>query len=550
MLRVCQKTRLCTFNQVGLCNRGSDCTFAHGKDELRPVPDLFKTKLCPAVMRRERCQDPMCTYAHDKTELRRTVKASEQSKYEAQAHAAVEPPELLQPGQRAPMPGEWQAQDAMHAMSAKADKQRAKAERQRVKKQFAAQFSPAGVGFDAAGLQAAGVTGAAGPHGLAPGGASAGLSRWLPPPPLPLAGAPGVGPAAAQPQAPAPGQVSQAQDAAASPAGPTSASASQLKNKFHKTKMCYYFMHGLCNKKRSRCSFAHSEQEMRPLPDLFCTKLCPKTLEGEPCWDLDCKFAHSEEELRNEEKEHENTMEQIEQPSRASQASQPPDLDFGNIAWVRHRTDPVVPSRATPEMSVKNTFITIPEDEAEPTQRPLRRTKSLPTLSPAADGSKSPGSRPGSPRTGRAATLQDRQTEHPLTAPPSPESPAEQADTLLGFGDSIRWSHDETLNPWAYPMVAESGYDIHVRPEGRQYGEPSYQQLHAAWPPPPIEPSNLLGCATVDCRGPYGGGVAGLAEWQASIRVDMDADCAMAWAPAQAPLRGGLDVEFGPQTGA
>jgi hypothetical protein len=62
--------------------------------------------------------------------------------------------------------------------------------------------------------------------------------------------------------------------------------------------------------------------------------------------------------------------------------------------------------------------------------------------------------------------------------------------------------------------------------------------------------SNLLGCAPADCRGPYGGGVAGLAEWQASMRGDMGADCAMAWAPAQAPLRGGLDAEFGPQTGA
>jgi hypothetical protein len=236
--------------------------------------------------------------------------------------------------------------------------------------------------------------------------------------------------------------------------------------------MCYYFMHGLCNKKRSRCSFAHSEQEMRPLPDLFCTKLCPKTLEGEPCWDLDCKFAHSEEELRNEEAKleeakRENTKEQIEQSSRASLASQPPDLDFGNIAWVRHRTDPVVPSRTTPEMSVKNTFITIPEDEAEPAQRPMRRTQSLPTLK-AGDGSKSPGSVPGSPRSGRAATLQDRQAEHPLTAPPSPESPVEQADTLLGFGDSIRWSHDETLNPWAYSVVAGSGYDIHAGPEDQR----------------------------------------------------------------------------------
>ncbi|CAK0849869.1 unnamed protein product, partial [Prorocentrum cordatum] len=297
MLRVCQKTRLCTFNQVGLCNRGSECTFAHGKDELRPVPDLFKTKMCPAVVRRERCEDTMCTYAHDKTELRRTGKASVQAKPEVQAHAALEPLVVLAPV----LAAQWQ-----QAPQEDSKKQRRKS------KQSSTEFAPA-----------------------VAGGASADLSQWLPPPPL--AGVTGAGPAAAQPappQAPAPSPA-QGQDAAANSAGTATASASQLKNKFHKTKMCYYFMHGLCNKKRSRCSFAHSEQEMRPLPDLFCTKLCPKVVEGEQCWDLDCKFAHSEQELRSDEKEHENTVEQDEQ---GSQAAQRMEMDFDTFTWVRHRT--------------------------------------------------------------------------------------------------------------------------------------------------------------------------------------------------------------------
>lgn len=51
------------------------------------------------------------------------------------------------------------------------------------------------------------------------------------------------------------------------------------RNKFRKTKMCKFFEAGKC-RKRTSCNFAHSEAEMKPLPDLRRTKLCPSVLEG------------------------------------------------------------------------------------------------------------------------------------------------------------------------------------------------------------------------------------------------------------------------------
>ncbi|CAK0849868.1 unnamed protein product, partial [Prorocentrum cordatum] len=91
--------------------------------------------------------------------------------------------------------------------------------------------------------------------------------------------------------------------------------------------------------------------------------------------------------------------------------------------------EPVVPSKPLREMSVKNTFITIPEDELEPMQRPMRRTQSLPTLDPSGDDSRPSGNGAGSPRPGRAAALQAEAARQGAPAtpplPPSPPSPVQ-----------------------------------------------------------------------------------------------------------------------------
>lgn len=63
------KTRMCEFYKQGRCSRGALCVFAHQEEELRQLPDLNKTALCPL---KESCTDPECKYAHRTAELRCT----------------------------------------------------------------------------------------------------------------------------------------------------------------------------------------------------------------------------------------------------------------------------------------------------------------------------------------------------------------------------------------------------------------------------------------------------------------------------------------------
>lgn len=63
------KTTMCKFFMHGTCTKGSDCMFAHSKDELRDTPDLSKTRLCKAF-EEGRCTNVNCNYAHSQEELR------------------------------------------------------------------------------------------------------------------------------------------------------------------------------------------------------------------------------------------------------------------------------------------------------------------------------------------------------------------------------------------------------------------------------------------------------------------------------------------------
>lgn len=70
------KTKMCKFEALGICSKGSDCPFAHGDQELKPLPDLRRTKICKALIKLGACQDPTCTYAHSKEELRTIASTS------------------------------------------------------------------------------------------------------------------------------------------------------------------------------------------------------------------------------------------------------------------------------------------------------------------------------------------------------------------------------------------------------------------------------------------------------------------------------------------
>eukprot|EP00743_Colponemidia_sp_Colp-15_P010741 GILK01011865.1.p1 GENE.GILK01011865.1~~GILK01011865.1.p1 ORF type:complete len:235 (+),score=22.61 GILK01011865.1:51-707(+) len=65
------KTKLCPFFSEGECSKGAECTFAHGDEELRALPDLRKTKLCPNYQKGH-CDDAECAFAHGDLELKAT----------------------------------------------------------------------------------------------------------------------------------------------------------------------------------------------------------------------------------------------------------------------------------------------------------------------------------------------------------------------------------------------------------------------------------------------------------------------------------------------
>jgi hypothetical protein len=416
-----------------MCSRGEDCTFAHGEAELRPAPDFFKTKPCPNLLQRGVCEDPTCTFAHNKTELRTLVKVCGKRGWPPKPSAQSVPSGAVdniamspQQQSKAPVaasPAAWlnQAHQTIPTLSGKKD------------------VSPSSdFGGSTHFVTKSGYDGSDGARSSAAGDEPGGYD--------------GAGPWASQPAwhwaacHPPPAHAAQSSQASvSSPKLPTDATQAKVKNKFHKTKMCNYFLSGLCNKKRSRCSFAHSQQELRPLPDLECTKMCPKLLEGEICTDAECKFAHEASELRDNKESQDDctspTPALLEELCAFQLPTKAPDqfahlfqksedeLSFEQELWLRQRTEGTVPTVdelqfeedlwlrqrtegtvssvdefqfeedlwlrqrtedpeqfAVSKMRVKNTFITIVEEEEEQVEqypRALRRTQSEPSLSHA-----------------------------------------------------------------------------------------------------------------------------------------------------------------------
>ena len=65
------KTKICKFWLLQCCNRGADCAFAHGRDQMETAPDLYRTQICKTLLNFGQCKDPHCRHAHDRNELRR-----------------------------------------------------------------------------------------------------------------------------------------------------------------------------------------------------------------------------------------------------------------------------------------------------------------------------------------------------------------------------------------------------------------------------------------------------------------------------------------------
>lgn len=66
-----RKTKFCLYHLQGVCQFGSQCSFAHSLNEMHQTPDLRKTQICQAY-EEGKCNDPNCTFAHGDDELRTT----------------------------------------------------------------------------------------------------------------------------------------------------------------------------------------------------------------------------------------------------------------------------------------------------------------------------------------------------------------------------------------------------------------------------------------------------------------------------------------------
>jgi hypothetical protein len=65
------KTKMCKFHIQGKCAKGTNCSFAHGCDEMETSPDLYRTQLCMALFKTGKCKDSEnCKYAHTREQLR------------------------------------------------------------------------------------------------------------------------------------------------------------------------------------------------------------------------------------------------------------------------------------------------------------------------------------------------------------------------------------------------------------------------------------------------------------------------------------------------
>jgi len=66
-----EKTQLCKYFMKRRCKRGDACRFAHGAEQLRRRPDLYRTELCAGFVSHGSCAyGPRCRFAHSVEELR------------------------------------------------------------------------------------------------------------------------------------------------------------------------------------------------------------------------------------------------------------------------------------------------------------------------------------------------------------------------------------------------------------------------------------------------------------------------------------------------
>jgi len=144
---------------------------------------------------------------------------------------------------------------------------------------------------------------------------------------------------------------------------------------------------GKC-RKRGSCNFAHSEEEMSDLPDLRCTKMCPKVLEGGKCDALECQFAHTESEIRGsgaakmqelqQSQQHADDEPQLLQDGDASPGPCPTESGTSYSSEECFELMEMLVSKVPSRLRVKNTFIEVEEDFSDEVVTRPRRADTMP----------------------------------------------------------------------------------------------------------------------------------------------------------------------------
>jgi len=136
---------------------------------------------------------------------------------------------------------------------------------------------------------------------------------------------------------------------------------------FHKTSICKFHAKGLCNRGET-CKFAHNFGDLRALPDLSCTKICPFLLRTGLCQDLGCRYAHTQDELKEYEQVCKSEANPMSMCTAGAQGSASPKM-LSQLQLLDQLVDEGI-------INVKNTFINV---EPQPPQ--LRHVASAPALS-------------------------------------------------------------------------------------------------------------------------------------------------------------------------
>lgn len=109
-----QKTQMCKFHRTGRCTRGAGCFFAHSKEELKELPDLTCTRICPTVQAGRECLNATCSYAHRRQELRAPVIPSQ-----SKTSTGSRTPMKLGVAEPLGLPDPWDAATGLNGTGAK-----------------------------------------------------------------------------------------------------------------------------------------------------------------------------------------------------------------------------------------------------------------------------------------------------------------------------------------------------------------------------------------------------------------------------------------------